>query len=125
MGLFGKKKEKPVKVKVEPTLTERPKMGPVVEAVQVVVPQHPRKTRQKTLEFLSAVEGAYLIRAKDERDVVARRESGGLLVERILESGERELRYQRQSLERATIFCDARELENLTMLGLVKEEGKR
>ena len=125
MGLFRKKKEKPVKVKVEPTLTERPKMTEVVQAVDVIVPQYPRKAREKTLDFLSAVEGAYLLRAKDEAEVVARREPGGLVVERLLGKGGRELRYRRHSRERATIYCDARELENLTALGLVKDMEKR
>jgi hypothetical protein len=124
MGLFRKKKEKPVKVKIEPTLTERPKMTKVLQAVDVIVPQYPKKARQKALDFLAAVEGAYLLRAKDEAEVVAHREQGGLVVERLLGKGERELRYRRHNRERATIYCDARELENLTALGLIKQVEK-
>jgi glycerophosphoryl diester phosphodiesterase len=108
------------KYEIRDELDERPSMGPVVEEVHVIIPDKPDELREKTLEFLEGIELAYGVRVRDgELKIETKKDE--VFIYRELEKKKREIRYYRKGKERAIIFCDSREYENLRKLGLVRD----
>jgi len=105
---------------LKPELAARPLLGPVVAAVRLVAPWWPGPRRRKTIQFLDALLAAFRLRAADEPELEIVGEGARVVVRRTMGEGRTEVRFERESRSRGTLYCDHRELENLYALGILK-----
>jgi hypothetical protein len=104
---------------VKPELKERPALGPVTAIVKLAAPWWPGRPRKKMIAFIDGLVAAFRVRARDETDLEVTEAGSRVVVRRRLAGGGSEVRLERESRTHATFYCDRRELENLSGLGIL------